>query len=108
MHLIEWKKAPRVAGLSDRALKVGEALGEFVALRGFVVHAATEDFYFGFDVVETLVNEVKVLADGSKFASTKGGKRINKTGDLGETSLEFFVNAVEALLKVGIFHVGKV
>jgi hypothetical protein len=95
-------------GLSDRALKVGEALGEFVALRGFVVHAATEDFYFGFDIVQTLVNEVEVLANGSKFAGTKGGERINKTGDLGEASVEFFVDAVEVLVEFSLFHIKEV
>jgi hypothetical protein len=38
--LVEGKKGPACGGLSDRALEVGEALGQFVALFDLVIRAA--------------------------------------------------------------------
>lgn len=107
MHWIEQKKAPGVAVLSGRALKVGEALGEFVALFDLVIHTACENLDSCFYRFEPRTDALEAVVDGvvqiAKLPFGRSGQHVNLFGD----GLKMLFDAVEALLKVSFPHEGK-
>jgi hypothetical protein len=93
---------------SDRPLKIGDALGEFVALFDLVIHAARKNLDPCFYRFEARTDALEAVIDGmvqiAKLPLGSSRQHINLFGD----ALKMLFEAVEALLKLSLVHTGEV